>query len=148
MKRLADIDRGAGVAQLVAALAKIWIAAVLVTALTILVAQASAAAAMTEAEWQTQLCPAPQFETEVVLPNGTRVDCLTEQHAIEIDFSDKWGEALGQALSYSASTGLDPVIFLICRRSSATCLKHRLTLEEAIRHWNLPVEVVPFGGGE
>ncbi len=40
-------------------------------------------------------------ETEVVLPNGTRCDILTDQYALEVDFADKWAEALGQCLNYA-----------------------------------------------
>jgi hypothetical protein len=35
-------------------------------------------------------------QVEVVLPDGTRCDCLTETHAIEFDFGRGWGEAIGQ----------------------------------------------------
>lgn len=31
------------------------------------------------------------------LDGGARVDCLSATHAIEVDFSDKWAEALSQA---------------------------------------------------
>jgi|TARA_B110000438_G_scaffold302940_1_gene362372 hypothetical protein len=30
-------------------------------------------------------------QTEVVAPDGTRCDILTDTHAIEVDFGDKWG---------------------------------------------------------
>lgn len=32
---------------------------------------------------------------EFVLPDRTRVDCLTDEYAIEFDFAPKWAEALG-----------------------------------------------------
>ena len=39
--------------------------------------------------------------TEVTLPDGTRCDILTDTHAIEVDFADKWAEAIGQSLNYA-----------------------------------------------
>lgn len=38
---------------------------------------------------------------EVVLPDRARVDCVTNEYAIEFDFADKWGESIGQALYYA-----------------------------------------------
>ena len=35
----------------------------------------------------------------------TRVDCLTDIHAVEFDFANKWAESIGQALHYSHMTG-------------------------------------------
>jgi len=42
---------------------------------------------------------------EYRLMDRTRVDCLTDTHAIEFDFASKWAESIGQALHYSAMTG-------------------------------------------
>jgi hypothetical protein len=48
----------------------------------------------------------------------TRVDCLTQHHAIEFDFGNKWAEAIGQALHYALMTGRAPGIVLILERDS------------------------------
>ena len=37
--------------------------------------------------------------------DGTRCDILTDTHAIEVDFADKWAEAIGQSLKYATQTG-------------------------------------------
>ena len=50
---------------------------------------------------------------EVRLEDKSRVDCLTDTHAIEYDFAHKWAEAIGQALHYSAVTGRKPGIVII-----------------------------------
>ena len=42
--------------------------------------------------------------TEFTNPDGTRTDCISATHAIEVDFSSKWAEAIGQALHYSLWT--------------------------------------------
>jgi len=39
---------------------------------------------------------------EYVLQDKTRVDCLTEEHAIEFDFANHWAESIDQALYYVA----------------------------------------------
>lgn len=39
-------------------------------------------------------------ETEVVLPDRTRADVVTDSHAIEIEFAAKWCEGFGQSLWY------------------------------------------------
>jgi hypothetical protein len=36
--------------------------------------------------YQEKWCEANKGQVEVVLPNGTRCDCLTDTHAIEFDF--------------------------------------------------------------
>jgi hypothetical protein len=42
--------------------------------------------------------------TEFVNPDQTRTDCISDTHAIEVDFSSKWAEAIGQALHYALWT--------------------------------------------
>ena len=43
----------------------------------------------------------------------TRVDCLTDTHAVEFDFANKWAESIGQALHYGLMTGKKPKVVLI-----------------------------------
>lgn len=45
--------------------------------------------------------------------DSTRVDCLTNTHAIEFDFANKWAEAVGQALYYQYKTGKRAKVILI-----------------------------------
>ena len=92
-----------------------------------------------ESAHQRALCQG--LRLEVALPNGSRADCLSATHAIEVEFSENWAEALGQALPYAGSTGLRPGVFLVCRQSPKNCMAHRLRLEEAIAAWKLPVDV-------
>jgi hypothetical protein len=54
-------------------------------------------------------------QIEYVLQDRTRVDCLTEEYAIEFDWCNKWAEAIGQSLYYASLTGKKPKIVLICR---------------------------------
>ena len=42
---------------------------------------------------------------EYVLPDRTRIDCLTERYAIEFDFGPNWAECIGQAQFYARAKG-------------------------------------------
>jgi hypothetical protein len=68
-----------------------------------------------ESWYQRGWC-ADRGRLEVVLPDGTRCDCLTETHAVEFDFASKWAEAIGQSLRYASATGRRPGIVLILER--------------------------------
>lgn len=54
-------------------------------------------------------------QTEFLLYDGTRVDVLTDTHAIEVEWCQggKIYEAVGQALYYSLVTGKAPGIYLL-----------------------------------
>ena len=56
-----------------------------------------------------------QGKVEYKLPDATRVDILTEDLAIEVDFAKKYYEAIGQACHYAEMTGKKPAILLIVR---------------------------------
>jgi len=66
--------------------------------------------------WYQERWCATRGQMEVVLPDGSRCDCLTDDYAIEFDFGHKWAEAIGQALNYAAQTGKRPGIVLILER--------------------------------
>ena len=50
---------------------------------------------------------------EYVLKDRTRVDCLTDTYAIEVDFAKKWAESIGQSLYYAKMTEREPAIPII-----------------------------------
>lgn len=94
-------------------------------------------AAQTELAYQEKLCfGMPQNR---YLPSGTEVDCISDTHAIEVDFSAKWAEAIGQALHYAAELRKRPGIILICkaRTQETTCLKHRYLIEGTMAYWRI-----------
>lgn len=71
---------------------------------------AAAARVQLEKTYQADFCR-EVGRVEVVLPDATRVDCLTNGntldsvgYAVEMDFADKWAEAIGQALYYADQT--------------------------------------------
>jgi hypothetical protein len=112
---------------------------IIVTLITLFLASNFAQAKSTkwrEADFVDAHCAG---EIEYVLADKTRVDCLTDTHAIEYDFGKKWAESLGQALFYSAMTGKKAGIVLIVNPKSK---KRFLTrLNKAISDNNLEVDV-------
>ena len=77
---------------------------------------ASAAHLHLEKEYQAQWCAGHNGVTEYVLDDGARVDCLTDEYAIEFDFAYKWAESIGQSLYYAEKTGRKPGIVLILEK--------------------------------
>lgn len=72
-----------------------------------------------EKEYQEAWCKAAGGVTEYVLDDGARVDCLTEEFAIEFDFAEKWAESAGQALFYGLKTGRKSGVVLIMENGAA-----------------------------
>lgn len=66
-----------------------------------------------ERMYQEVFCSKVHGQLEYRLPDRTRVDCLTNTYAFEVDFGRKAFEAIGQALYYSKMTGKKPGIVLI-----------------------------------
>ena len=81
---------------------------------------------------------------EYNLKDGTRVDCLTDQYAVEFDFSNKWAEAVGQALYYSMKTGKKAGIVLIMNGGSSQA--HLERLKEVIGHYRLDIKIWTLKG--
>ena len=52
-------------------------------------------------------------KTEVVLSDKSRVDILSDEYAIEVDFIGRWAESIGQSLFYSEMTGKKPAVLLL-----------------------------------
>ena len=75
---------------------------------------------------------------EYVLPDRTRIDCLTDTHAIEYDFGNKWYEAVGQSLHYAMFTGKRAGIVLIINDSE---LRFYNRTEALINHYGLPIDL-------
>ena len=74
-----------------------------------------------EAYYQQALCEQLGGEMEYRLPDRSRVDCLTDAYAIEVEFARKWAEGIGQSLYYAQETGRQPAIGIIVRDTRADC---------------------------
>lgn len=68
---------------------------------------------------------------EYKLSDKTRVDCLTDKLAVEVDFAPKWAECIGQALYYGKMTGKRPACVLIMERGEKD-LKYLNRLRRAV----------------
>jgi hypothetical protein len=66
-----------------------------------------------ERYYQSQLCDELKGQIEYVLFDKTRVDCLTNEYAIEVDWAKKWAESIGQSLYYAKITEKKPAVALI-----------------------------------
>jgi len=91
-----------------------------------------------EVEETARLAPKYKARTEVRLWDGTRADLVSDTHAIEVDWSHKWAEAIGQSLYYSSVTGKKPGIVLLVKdigkeerfiyRCQTVCARCEITL--------------------
>ena len=108
-------------------------------ALILIVAGGLCLAKQPESHYQRKWCEAQHGRTEVRLPDRTRVDCILDTHAVEVDFARKWAEAIGQSLHYSRMTGKRAGILLIML--SPKDQKHLDRLLNVVQHFNLPIDV-------
>jgi len=66
-----------------------------------------------EKVYQDKWCSTWGGVTEYRLDDGARIDCLTDEYAIEFDFAPKWAESIGQSLFYAYKTDKKPAVALI-----------------------------------
>lgn len=94
-----------------------------------------------EKDYQKLWCTANKGQIEVVLPDKTRVDCVTRTHAIEFDFAKKWGESIGQSLYYAAVLDKTPGIVLIMENSEKD-IRYLKRLQKVARQYGISVWTV------
>lgn len=85
-----------------------------------------------------RLAPKYQAAVEVRLWDDTRVDLLSDEFAIEVDWAPKWAESIGQALYYAELTGKKPAVLLLVvddprerkhvYRAQTVCARHGIKL--------------------
>lgn len=90
-----------------------------------------------EKDYQQEWCSS-RGKSEYRLPDRTRVDCLTDTHAIEFDWAKKWHEGIGQSLFYSLHTGKRAGVVLIARKRKD--YKYWIRLNSTIDHHELPID--------
>ncbi len=104
--------------------------------LAILLLLSSNTLAVSEADWVNATC---EGIIEYRLNDKTRVDCLTQTHAIEYDWQHKWAEAIGQSLHYALKTGKQAGIRLICK--DANCQKYANRIIAIAKHNKLKINI-------
>ncbi len=91
-----------------------------------------------EKEYQNQWCRQQNGQTEYILNDKTRIDCLTNDYAIEFDFASKWAESIGQSLYYGLCTGKTSGIVLIMENPQKD-MKYLNRLNEVAKKYNIKV---------
>lgn len=114
-----------------------------ILALTISASAAVSRAQPSESWYQQVWCEGMDGKVEHRLKDGRRIDCLTDQYAIEIEFVRKWPEAIGQSLNYSMLTGKKAGIVLILKTAEEH--SHWQRLKTVIKHYTLPIKVWKLG---
>ncbi|MGI2027843.1 hypothetical protein [Endozoicomonas acroporae] len=114
-----------------------------ILALTISASAAVSRAQPSESWYQQVWCEGMDGKVEHRLKDGRRIDCLTDQYAIEIEFARKWPEAIGQSLNYSMLTGKQAGIVLILK--TAEDQSHWQRLKTVIKHYTLPIKAWQLG---
>jgi len=66
-----------------------------------------------EKVYQEHFCTTFGGKAEYTLKDKTRVDCLLDEYAIEVDFAQKWAESIGQSLYYASQTSRKAAVLLI-----------------------------------
>jgi hypothetical protein len=104
-----------------------------------------------ESDYRDFICSKLGGEIEHTLDDGSRVDCLTEANAIEVDWAKKWSEAIGQALYYSSKTGKQAGIVLIIsepkeRRHLEKIKQVAISKKLDIRLWTIQPDALTYSG--
>ena len=115
----------------------------IITVLLLLSLQLMAKREHPEKWYQEQWCREQGGQVEVVLPDKTRCDCLTDTHAIEFDFGSNWAEAIGQSSYYSIQTKKKAGIVLILENPKDR--KFWIRLNTTIQHFNMPIDTWSVG---
>lgn len=85
-----------------------------------------------EKDWTDALARKMNGQTEVQVDRG-RVDVVTDDYAIEIDFLKKWHEGLGQAIHYGDESTRIGVLALIDKNEGHEDLEHMKLLKKIER---------------
>lgn len=94
-----------------------------------------------ESSYQQAWCSAKKGIMEYENKDYTRVDCLTDTHAVEFDFANKWAESIGQALHYQLMTGKRAKVVLILENPKKQMVYFR-RVEALSKVHNFDVEYV------
>ena len=119
---------------------------VCVAVITLVAISAPAEQLHSEKYYQMRWCFSHGGMVGIMLGDKTRCDCVTESHAIEIEFADKWADAIGQSLYYSLQTGKIAGIVLILE--SETDHKYWEQLNSTIENFELPIETWEISPGQ
>ena len=86
-------------------------------------------------DWCSNIGGENEFRTK----DGTFVDCLTDEYAIEAEYDYKWKEAIGQSLHYAESTNKKAGILFIKRKESKKDYFNEML--RMIEKYQLPIKI-------
>ena len=130
------------------------------TALTLATGLSTPVGAQSEREMVQRYCAG--MITEFYNPDGTRTDCISSTHAIEVDFSNRWADAIGQALHYAlwtkefqanpetfgrwvyqVRTARKPGMILICKANirTETCADHMVRPKRIAEEYGIALTI-------
>lgn len=109
--------------------------------LTILSLSCSAKHLHNEKYYQEIWCKANNGILEYQNDDSTRVDCLTENNAVEFDFAAKWAESIGQALYYQKKTQKRGKVVLILENTEKE-MKYFNRVKELSIDYNFDCEYI------
>jgi len=91
---------------------------------------------LNEKYYQTKFCNKLGGIMEFKLKDSTRVDCLSDEYAIEVDWAKKWAEGIGQSLYYGLMTKKKPAVALIVSKKDKRFIKR---LEKVADEFNIKI---------
>lgn len=92
-------------------------------------------------EESIQACACEGLEQEFHTDAGTYADCVSDTHAIEIESTEDWAEAIGQSLHYAEQTGKRAKVLFFCEaEDTSTCYRHQLRFESTLGAFGLPID--------
>ena len=93
-----------------------------------------------------RLAPKYNAECEVILHDGTRVDLLSDELAIEVDKPEAWQQSIGQAVLYAIHTGRKPAVILLVK-DPATEYRHLVRAALVCGHLGIKLYLEPVAEG-
>lgn len=91
--------------------------------------------------YQEHFCKQFGGVTEYMLQDKTRINCLLDDYAIEVDFAQKWAESIGQSLYYASQTSKKPAVLLIMEDPQKD-EKYLRRLEDVSHKHNIDIWVI------
>lgn len=97
------------------------------------------APAANEVAWSGYLAGTVGGEAEHRLPNGDRVDILTDEVAWEVEWCSKQDQSFGQAIRYAVATQRDPGVWLLYRKGDDEHYLRALATLTYLRGHDVPI---------
>jgi hypothetical protein len=94
-----------------------------------------------ETTWSAYLAGEVNGEAEHRLPDGSRIDILTDQTAWEVEWCEKWEESIGQALFYGIATNKTAGVWLLKKHGDDEDYLRCLLVVESLGKQGVKIEL-------